>query len=199
MPASHCFSTCTTIEVTVAGARHRDRPSGTPRGEWFDEPDELDRVARVLASVESEEDPIVPAGMLAARLARSQAFAEANKAEANKRTALLVARWTLDRNGLDGLHFLPPDDLELAELLVNAAAGGTVEAQVVERLSARRRYRGRNGVRRRVGNQPARDGMGHHPWVLGLRRLMPGARDHTAATAATAAHPPRPARRWTRG
>lgn len=101
--------------------------------EWFDEPDELDRVQRVLTSIEGEEDPVIAAGTLAARLTRAQAFTEANK-----RTAVLVARWILDRNGLDGSRYLPHDDFVLADLLVKAAAGESVEREVVGRLEQRR-------------------------------------------------------------
>jgi prophage maintenance system killer protein len=101
--------------------------------EWFDEPDELDRVQRVLASIDSEDDPFIAAALLAARLTRAQAFSEANK-----RTALLVARWILDRNGLDGAVFIPANDLGLADLLVKAAAGEDVEAEIVEYFDRRR-------------------------------------------------------------
>lgn len=65
--------------------------------EWFDEPDDLDRVERALRTVEQIEDPIVAAGLLAYRVTWTQGFGEGNK-----RTALLLARWTLDQNGLDG-------------------------------------------------------------------------------------------------
>lgn len=70
--------------------------------EWFDEPDELDRVAGALAAIDRIEDPVEAAAVLAFRVTRAQAFAEGNK-----RTALLVARWVLDRNGLEGAAFLP--------------------------------------------------------------------------------------------
>jgi prophage maintenance system killer protein len=63
----------------------------------FDEPDELDRVARALSALDLIEDPVEAAAVLAYRVARAPAFAEGNK-----RTALLVARRVLDRNGLDG-------------------------------------------------------------------------------------------------
>jgi prophage maintenance system killer protein len=100
--------------------------------EWFDEPDDLDRVAAALNAIDGIEDPVVAAGVLAARLARSQAFGEGNK-----RTALLVARWVLDRNGQDGAAFVPPDDFALARLLVEAAAGRNVEGEVVALLQSR--------------------------------------------------------------
>ena len=94
--------------------------------EWFDEPDDLDRVEAALSAIDGIEDPIVAAGMLAARISRAQAFGEGNK-----RTALLVARWVLDRNGQDGATLLPADDFAVARLLVEAAAGRNVEADVV--------------------------------------------------------------------
>ena len=52
-------------------------------------------------------------------------------AKGNKRTALLLARWTLDNNGLDGHRTIEPDDRELANLLVHAASGRDVEADVI--------------------------------------------------------------------
>jgi prophage maintenance system killer protein len=69
------------------------------------------------------------AGALAYRVARAQGFAEGNK-----RTALLLARWLLDRNGLDGAALLPHDDRALADLLVKAAAGTDVQHQIVSRI-----------------------------------------------------------------
>jgi prophage maintenance system killer protein len=69
-----------------------------------------------------------PTGSLAA-----QAFAEGNK-----RTALLAAKWILDRNGIDGDRLIPTDDLVLADLLVQAASGSDVETAVVELLQRRR-------------------------------------------------------------
>jgi prophage maintenance system killer protein len=47
--------------------------------------------------------------------------------------SLLLARWTLDRNGID----LPADDRAVAELLVQAAAGREVEEQLVELFRSR--------------------------------------------------------------
>jgi prophage maintenance system killer protein len=53
-------------------------------------------------------------------------------AEGNKRTALLLARWILDNNGLDGSQIIDPDDRELADMLVQAASGGdVVESDIV--------------------------------------------------------------------
>lgn len=94
--------------------------------EWFDEPDELDRVDKALRSIESIEDPVKAAAVLAYRIARVQGFTEGNK-----RTALLLARWTLDNNGVEGRGVLDPDDRELANLLVQAASGNDVEAEVI--------------------------------------------------------------------
>lgn len=110
-----------TIDLAVAinrAVRHAD--------EWFDEPDELDRLARALATIDEIDDPVNAAGVLAFRVCRAQAFGEGNK-----RTALLLARWVLDRNGEDGNSVLPPDDRHLAGLLVQAAAGLDVEAEIV--------------------------------------------------------------------
>jgi prophage maintenance system killer protein len=66
-------------------------------------------------------------------VARAQGFGEGNK-----RTALLLARWLLDRNGEDGPRFLPAEDRAVADLLVAAAAGQNVEAELTELLLTRR-------------------------------------------------------------
>ena len=94
--------------------------------EWFSEPDDLERVERALGSIDGIDDPVRAASVLAFRIARAQGFAEGNK-----RTGLLLARWLLDRNGLDGPTLLPPNDRDLAELLIKAAAGTDVERQIV--------------------------------------------------------------------
>ena len=47
--------------------------------EWFDEPDDVERVRKALASIADFDDPIVAAGALAYRLTRAQAFGEGNK------------------------------------------------------------------------------------------------------------------------
>ncbi|MFZ0015501.1 MAG: Fic family protein [Acidimicrobiia bacterium] len=97
--------------------------------EWFDEPDELDRVEAAIQSIDDFDDPVAAAGALAFRVTRAQGFTEGNK-----RTALLLARWTLDNNGLDGSGILDPADRELADLLVQAAAGLNVEAEILRFL-----------------------------------------------------------------
>ncbi len=102
------------------------------RDEWFDEPDDLDRVESALGAIDGIEGPVEAAAVLASRLTRAQGFTEGNK-----RTALLLARWVLDRNGLDGALLLPSDDREFAELLVRAASGVDVEAQIVALLKGR--------------------------------------------------------------
>jgi prophage maintenance system killer protein len=84
--------------------------------EWFDEPDELERIDRLLQQLEGETDPVTAAARAMSRIARSQAFTEGNK-----RTAVLVGRWILDRNGIDGLRFIPTNDTELGALLLSAA------------------------------------------------------------------------------
>src|SRR3974390_3095181 len=94
---------------------------------WFDEPDELDRLANALAAINDFEDPVHAAGVLAFRVARAQPFGEGNK-----RTAVLLARWVLDRNGVDGAAIIPPDDRKLADLLVKAASGRDVQTEIVD-------------------------------------------------------------------
>jgi Fic family protein len=87
--------------------------------EWFDEPDELERIERLLQQLEGETDPVTAAAHAVSRIARSQAFTEGNK-----RRALLVGRWILDRNGIDdGLRFIQINDSELGGLLLSAARG----------------------------------------------------------------------------
>jgi prophage maintenance system killer protein len=71
--------------------------------------------------------------VLAYRVTRAQAFAEGNE-----RTALLLARWLLDRNGEVGSRLLPPDDRDFADLLVRAAGGADVEQECVALLRGRR-------------------------------------------------------------
>jgi hypothetical protein len=51
---------------------------------------------------------------------------------------VLAAKWILDRNGVDGATLIRPDDLVLADLLVQAASGRDVETAVVELLQRRR-------------------------------------------------------------
>jgi prophage maintenance system killer protein len=109
-----------TLELAVLfnrAVRHED--------EWFEEPDDLDRVQRALAAIDGIDDPIEAAAVLAYRVVRAQGFGEGNK-----RTALLLARWLLDRNGIDGSEVIPQADQEFADLLVRAAAGTNVQAEM---------------------------------------------------------------------
>jgi prophage maintenance system killer protein len=101
--------------------------------EWFDEPDELDRVERALVAIDDIDEPVRAAAVLACRVARAQGFTEGNK-----RTGLLLARWVLDRNGVEGAAILPPGDLQFADLLVKAASGLDVEDQALALLDRRR-------------------------------------------------------------
>jgi prophage maintenance system killer protein len=66
------------------------------------------------------------------RVARAQAFGDANK-----RTALLLALWVLDRNGVDSRYFVQPDDREFGDLLIRAASGQDVETDMVALLRSR--------------------------------------------------------------
>ena len=100
--------------------------------EWFDEPDDLDRVTGALRSIDHVEDVVEAAGVLMYRVARAQGFGEGNK-----RTAFLLARWLLDRNDRDGSVLMPPGDRELADLLVRAASEQDVEAEIVAALRRR--------------------------------------------------------------
>jgi hypothetical protein len=62
--------------------------------EWFEEPDELERIEIILAALSDESEPVRAAAVAISRIARSQAFTEGNK-----RTALLVGIWILQNNG----------------------------------------------------------------------------------------------------
>lgn len=101
--------------------------------EWFDEPDDLDRVQRALDSIAAVDDVVEAAAVLTYRVARAQGFGEGNK-----RTALALAKWLLDRNGEDGARFFPPDDRQVGDLLVAAAGGRNVERDLVDVLRSRR-------------------------------------------------------------
>jgi prophage maintenance system killer protein len=79
-----------TLDLAVAlnhGARQE--------AEWFDEPDDLDRVRRALAAIDDVDDPITAAATLAFRVARARAFGEGNK-----RTAFLLANDDKTRRAL---------------------------------------------------------------------------------------------------
>lgn len=100
--------------------------------ERFDEPDDLDRVERALAAIDGVDDPVEAAAILAYRITRAQGFSEGNK-----RTALLRARWLLDRNDVDGAAVLPPMDRAFADLLVKAASSLDVEDEMIALLNER--------------------------------------------------------------
>ena len=124
------------LEVVVAfnaSVRHGD--------EWFDESDDLDRIERVLEHLQKLTDPLVAAAVATSRIARAQAFTEGNK-----RTALLVGRWILDRNDLDGDLLIPRDDFELANLLLDAARGGDTSEKIIELFKSRQALVGPVGI-----------------------------------------------------
>ena len=58
-------------------------------------------------------------------------------AEGNKRTALLLARWVLDNNGIDGNRVSRLTTLVVADLLIQAASGAGVESDIIARLQER--------------------------------------------------------------
>jgi prophage maintenance system killer protein len=94
--------------------------------EFFDDEDDLDRVERVLQVSENISDPVLLAGLLMSRLARSQAFTEGNK-----RTALAVAHFVLLANGYDPEIYLPPGDARISDYLLLAARGVNVEQEII--------------------------------------------------------------------
>lgn len=101
--------------------------------EWFDQPDEFHRVERLLDQLAVETDPVAAAALSVSSLAQGQAFPEGNK-----RTAVLVGRWILDRNGLDGAPYIPENDMELAQSLLRAARGTDVSKEVIDLCVSRR-------------------------------------------------------------
>jgi prophage maintenance system killer protein len=100
--------------------------------EWFTDDDDLDRVRNIIHGLHTESDPLTAAAFATSRIARSQAFAEGNK-----RTALLVGRWILDRNGLNGSDIIPKDDHELADLPLRAARGEDMSQEVHDLFNSR--------------------------------------------------------------
>jgi hypothetical protein len=149
--------------------------------EWFDEPDDLDRVQRALSAVDSFEDPVDAAAVLAYRVARSQGFTEGNK-----RTALLLARWVLDRNGIDGALLIPRTTIRLATCSsrlrqVSTSKPTSWTSWAVE--STRRRDPnnqaicvGPGGGRRAWGDRGASlsNALGDSGWSIGWPRLPGG-------------------------
>ena len=101
--------------------------------EWFEEPDELERVEKVLVALMIETDPVAAAATVLSRLTRAQAFTEGNK-----RTATLLALWILHANGEEEDRFIFEDDSELGRLLLRAARGENVSEEVRELLESRR-------------------------------------------------------------
>jgi prophage maintenance system killer protein len=117
--------TLTLIVGINASIRHDD--------EWFEQPDGIIRIQRIIDELAEIEDPVSAAGLIAYRIAKSQAFSEGNK-----RTAVLAARWILDENEGDGLRFILENDLVLAALLLRAARGEDVVDQVLALFESRR-------------------------------------------------------------
>jgi len=116
------------LEVVVAinaSVRHDD--------EWFDDVDDLDRIEKILTDLQAESDSLIAAAIATSRIATAQAFSEGNK-----RTALLVGRWILDRNDLSGSRFMPSDDRELANPLLKAARGEEISGHVIALFDSRR-------------------------------------------------------------
>jgi len=101
-------------------------------GERSEGPDELHRVQAALDALHGVDDPLAGAARVAARVARAQGFAEGNK-----RTALLLAAWTLDHNGVEATRILPPEDRVVPTLLVRASMGADVEAALGAVLAER--------------------------------------------------------------
>lgn len=97
--------------------------------EWFDDdPDDIPRLERVLASITEDPDPIVTAAALMARIARAQAFGEGNK-----RTSLVVGSLYLELRGVDPRLI---DSDAVRRLLVQASVGTDVEADLLAALRA---------------------------------------------------------------
>lgn len=103
--------------------------------EWFDEPDDLDRVERAIAAIEAMNDPVEAAAVLACRLTRAQGFTEGISGRGCSRPV------SPGPHDVDGATLLPPDDREFADLLVQAASGLDVEDEAVILLRRRRSAR----------------------------------------------------------
>ena len=56
---------------------------------------------------------------------------------ATREQALLLARWLLDHNDVDGGQILPQDDRVIADLLVQTASGADAEKKIISILEAR--------------------------------------------------------------
>ena len=100
--------------------------------EWFDEPDDLDRVQRAIDSMVGETSVLDAVALLMARLTRAQGFNEGNK-----RTALALGAWMLVQNGRSPEQFLKSDDDELLVLLLQAARGADISDLLVALLRSR--------------------------------------------------------------
>jgi prophage maintenance system killer protein len=95
--------------------------------------DDLELVARSLERAREAEDPIDAAAALVFELAHAQGFYEGNK-----RTAVLIARWFIGVNTeIDPDLLIPPDDREIADLLIKAARGDSVADEIRALLVSR--------------------------------------------------------------
>jgi Fic/DOC family protein len=101
--------------------------------------DDLDRVASALDRARVEPDPLGAAAALAFELTSAQGFHEGNK-----RTAALIARWFIRANtDIDADRVIPPDDHEFGDLLIAAARGDQVGAEIRTLLRRRAEVAGR--------------------------------------------------------
>jgi hypothetical protein len=99
--------------------------------EWWDEPDELERWNERWPESTTSTIQSGPPVFVAYRIARAQASVKA--------TSALPRYWRAGcwiENGWTAVS--PPNDWTLADLLVKAASGPDVEADVVDLLIARR-------------------------------------------------------------
>ena len=116
-----------TLELAVAFNEALRQPD-----EWFQEPDESDRVERAISSVAEELDVVRAVGLLMARLVRAQGFTEGNK-----RTAFALGAWTLEQDGLSAKLILQASDMSILDLLLQATRGADVAEELVELLRVR--------------------------------------------------------------
>jgi len=119
-----------TLEETIAcNEAVREPGEVSPTGA----DDDLDRVAQALERSRAESDPIDAAAALAFELTSAQGFYEGNK-----RTAVLISRWFISVNtDIDPDRIIPPNDREFADLLVAAARGDRVAADIHTLLRGR--------------------------------------------------------------
>lgn len=119
----------TLAEVIACNEAVRDPDEASPSAD----DDDLDLVAQALGRVAENTNPIEAAAYLAFEFTRAQGFYEGNK-----RTAVLITRWFITVNTeIDPGQLVPPEDRELAKLLICAAREDRVRDEPLALLRRR--------------------------------------------------------------